>query len=352
MDQPTKVSLIVEGMEYTAFERITVQYAANQAARAFAVTVSDANDGWDLRWNFMPGAEVTIFANGQLVFTGYIDKMTPSFDSKNHTVEVSGRSKSKDTIDSSTDHKTNEFKKKTTLQIAQELDYTGAGFRTDIEQPTLEYFRVNPNETIFNAVERAARRHQMLLQGMEDGSVKLTKGGTGGVNQALVEGVNILAGSATFDESDVHSEYKVRGQRVFGTDKKALQIVGKATNSGMRRTRKKHIHQESDIDEPTAKKRAEHHKNKQQGESITANIKVQSWFDSNGEVWKANALVYVYSPMLKLDQQMLIKSVSLQQSGSGSITDLTLALPQSFGGEGTSMGGSGKTGSGTQKPWE
>jgi prophage tail gpP-like protein len=349
-DQITKVSVAVGGMEYSSFERVTVTYAANQAARAFAFTVSDGEAPWADQWNFMPGTPVTVSANEQLLVTGYVNRMTPSFDAEHHTVEVSGTSKGADSVKSSAEHKKGEFRDKTIIQIAQELDKQGVGFKTDIQQPKIEYFRLNPMETVFGAVERLARRHPMLLQGMPDGSIKLTKGGMGGMNAPLIQGVNILGGSATFDDTDQHSEYKVKGQRVFGVDKKALRIVATEKDSGVKRHLPKHVHQESDIDEETAGKRAKHHKNRQQGESVTASIKTQSWFDGAGMLWQANALVFVACPILKLNNQMLIKSVSLTQDNSGSFAQLSLVLPQAFDGEGSGMGGGG-TGSGTQTPW-
>ena len=205
-------------------------------------------------------------------------------------------------------------------------------------------------ETVFEAVERITRRYPMLFQGMPDGTIKMTKGGTGGSNAPLIEGVNILGGSASFDDSDQHSEYKVKGQRVYGTDKKSLQIVATEQDPSVKRHLPKHIHQESDIDQDTAQNRAKHHKNRQQGESVTAGIKSQSWFDTGGQLWIANGLVYVQSPKLKLSQQMLIKSVSLTQDESGSFAQLSLVLPQAFDGAGTGLGGNG-TGSGTQSPW-
>lgn len=349
-DQSTYISFIVGGMDYR-FKRAAVSYAANQAARAFAFTVTDATDPWGEQWNFMPGTPVTVLANGQLLATGYINRMTPSFDARNHTVEVSGTSKGSDTVKSAAEHTKGEFRKKTPLQIAQELDKQGVGFTSDVKQEPLEYFRLNPMETVFGAVERMTRRHPMLLQGMPDGSIKMTKGGTGGTNAPLIEGFNILGGSATFDDSDQHSEYKVKGQRVYGVDKKSLQIVATEKDSSVKRHLPKHIHQETDIDDATAQKRAKHHKNRQQGESVTASIKTQSWFDSAGQLWIANGLVYVKSRILKLDQQMLIKSVSLTQDDqSGSFAQLSLVLPQAFDGEGTGMG-SGGAGSGAQSPW-
>ena len=350
-DQETFVEVSTEGGMFTAFQKVACQYAAHQAARAFALTATDSQDGLDEAWNFMPGTPVTITANGQLIVTGYIDKMSPSYDATNHHIEISGRSKSADTVDSSAEHDTNEFRKKTPLAILQELDKQVVGFKSDIPQPIVEYFRVNPGETIFAAGDRLARKYQMLLQGMPDGSINLTTGATGGDNAPLVEGVNIISAEACFDQTNGHSSYKVRGQRNFGHDRKSLQITSTAKDKSVKRNRPKHIHQEGDIDQGTADKRAKHHRDRQQGESISANIKSQSWFDSAGQLWKANGLVYVYSPMLKLDMQMLIKSVNLSQYEKGSFADLTLVQPQTFGGAGTGMGGSGGTGSNTSKPW-
>jgi prophage tail gpP-like protein len=349
-DQLTYVTFQVGGVNYTAFERAAVSYAANQASRAFAFTVTDSTDGMDLAWNFMPGTPVTVTANGQLLLTGYINKMMPSFDKLNHTVEVSGTSKGSDSVKSAAEHEKGEFRNKTPLQIAQELDKQGVGFSSDAEQKQIEYFRLNPNETVFEAIERATRRFPQLLQGMPDGSIKLTKGGTGGSNAPIIQGVNLFGGSAMFDDTDQHSEYKVKGQRVFGTDRKSLRITATEKDSSVKRHLPKHIHQETDIDDETAKNRAKHHKNRQQGESVSASLRMQSWFDSAGQLWKANGLVYVESRVLKLSQQMLIKSVSLTQDSNGSFAQLSLVLPQAFGGEGTGMGAGG-AGSGAQAPW-
>lgn len=348
-DQLTYLTFSVGGMDYS-FERAACSYSANQAARAFAFTVTDATDGGGMAWGFMPGEAVTVMANGQLILTGYINKMTPSFDKHSHTIEVSGTSKGADSVKSAAEHDKGEWRNKTPLQIAQELDKQGVGFSSDVDQPTIEYARLNPNETVFAALERITRRYPMLFQGMPDGSIKMTKGGSGGSNSPLIEGVNIIGGSASFDDGDQHSEYKVKGQRVYGVDKKSLQIVATSKDSSVKRHLPKHIHQESDIDQDSAQKRADHHKNRQQGESVTATIRTQSWFDSGGQLWNANGLVYVQSPILKLSQQMLIKSVQLTQDNGGSFAQLSLVLPQAFGGEGTGMGGGG-TGSGTQSPW-
>ena len=100
-----------------------------------------------------------------------------------------------------------------------------------------------------------------------------------------------------------------------------------------------------------AQKRAKHHKDRQSGESISAKVHLQSWFDDGGMIWQANALVFIESPKLKLSNMMLIKSVHLSQSENGSFTDLDLVMPEAFGGDGGGMGGSAGSGSNTSPQW-
>lgn len=356
-DQLTYVTVSTGGGKFSGESlfngnaKTTVQYAANQAARAFAITATDSQAALSEAWGFMPGEPVSISANGQPLVAGFVDIMSPSFDKGNHHVEVSGRSKGADAVNSSVEHPSNEFVNTTPLAIMQAIDKQNVGFTTDIPQPLVDYFRINPGESVFDAGDRLTRKYQMLLQGMPDGGIKLTTGATAGTNAPLIQGQNILAASAAFDQTNGHSSYTVRGQRSFGHDRKALQIKQTVKDKSVKRNRPKHIHQEGDIDDNTALKRAKHQRDRQQGESITASIKSQSWFDSDGKLWKANGLVYVYCPMLKLDMQMLIKSVNLSQYENGSFADISLTLPQTFGGKGTGMGGASNTGSKSSPQW-
>jgi prophage tail gpP-like protein len=90
---------------------------------------------------------------------------------------VSGTSKGSDSVKSAAEHEKGEFRNKTPLQIAQELDKQGVGFSSDVRaEADVEYFRLNPMETVFAAVERMTRRFPMLLQGMPDGSIKHDQG--------------------------------------------------------------------------------------------------------------------------------------------------------------------------------
>lgn len=334
MGEHVYVRVNVAGYAWTAFERVTVSYSAKQAVRQFAFTATDDTGSGGLlkeAWNFMPDTPVTVTANGHLLVTGYIEHLAPSYDGNHHVVEVSGRSKGADAVDSSAEHKTGEFKKKTPLQIAQELDKYGIGFKARAKNmKPIEIFRLNPGESMFACVDRACRKQQLRLQGEPDGSILLTDD-CAGSNAPLIEGVNILKAGSTFDNSERHSEYRVRGQKAYGTDKKLFRIEGTSKDGGVKRHRPRIIRPETDLTEEEAKKRAEHLRDRQMGESITATVTTQGWHDDNGRPWLAGGFVYVYSPMLKLDMTLAISTVSLTQDASGSVSVLSLVHPAALG---------------------
>ena len=315
---------------FSAWTKASVTYSATDAARAFAFEVTDALNPIAEAWNYPPGENVTVTANGDLVCMGIIDKMTPSHDANNHNVNISGRSKSKDTIDSAAEHETGEFRDKTALEIAKALDKQGVGFSTDTQLEKIALHRVNPGESVFECVERAIRKQQLTMMGLADGSIQITKGGSKRVHPPLVLGVNILGGNATFDESGQHSEYKVKGQKVFGSDKGSLRVEQVVKNPSVKRHRPKHVLSEGAVEEDTAKKRASHHRDRQTGLSITASIKTQGWHDDAGSLWLPNTLVYIYDPILKLDMDLLLNSVSLTHGPEGSFSQLSFVQPKAL----------------------
>jgi len=324
---------------YTAFERIEVRASHKEAARSFSLVIAAEFGASAAKWTFAAGSPVTILFNGELVLTGYVDRYQPRLsDHSTAEIHVSGRSKAQDWIDSSALHKTGTFKKKTILQIAKELDVAGVGCSASAALDVIEKYQLTPGETVFNCLEKIARKQGLTLSGQPDGSVKFATIGAG-VHAPIVEGQNLLRGEADHNWSDRHSKVIVRAQRAIGHGKDALEIEETADDSAVNRQRPIIIAQDDDADKSAAKKRAKNRRNREAGNSLKANVTVQGFRDLAGKIWTPGDTVTLISPFLGVEQAMLVESVNFSQArGQGSLSQLSLVDPRAYGGK-SSKGG-------------
>lgn len=329
---PSVISLVVQGVEYKGWTRAAITYAANQAARSFAFTLVD--NGEANAWNFRPSdEEALVLIDGETVLTGFIDLFAPSFSGVEHKIEISGRSKSADLIDSDADHVTGEFKGKTVGQIATALAPKGFIVRSDPGVPAIATFRLHPGETIHAAIDRASTKLGYLVMGTADGGILITRGSARVAHHALYEGRHIVTASGHFDNVNRHSVVKVRGQRAIGSHQKgSLQIEGAAPDHSMRRPRRRVHTANHDTTSAEAKRTAIWMQKRKFGESVKASIRLIGTRDDTGLLWQVNTRIYVHSPFLRMDQEMSILSVQITQDAAGTFTVLELVHPDALAG--------------------
>ena len=342
---PNLFALTIGQYTYTGWERVSVQYSATDAARAFAFTLTD-RDLSGRQWDFLPSdTPVTVTIDGETVVVGHIDTMSPSFSATEHHIEITGRSKSADLVDGAAMHETGEFHKKTLHDIANDIAPDNLDVSADDDLDPVEYHRLQPGEQSFKTLDRIARRQGLLIMGTANGGIHISKGPTKAVHPPLVEGQNINGGSAMFNDGDRHSMIRVRGQRTFGQlPHGSLRIEGSAADTKMKRRREKVVIAEGDVTADEAQKRAEAQRDRQLGNSVSATVKVLGARDANGVIWQANTLIYVQSAFLRLDMQMAIKSVDIVQDKGGTFASLTLVHP-------LALHSTAPTGHRTSHPW-
>lgn len=329
------VTITAGGVPYTAFKTVKVRAAFNEAARSFSFEVAAELGASATNRIFSVGTAVTITANGDLLLTGHVDERVPHFNATMAQISVSGRSNSADLIDGSAEHDTGHFKKKDPKEIGNEVcKKFGAKFRTDQQLEKLDQYQLTPGESVFRCVEKMARQQGMTLAGRADGDVDITKAGSKRQGGALIEGDNILDGTATHNGRNRHSEITVRGQRPFGHGDDALEIEAVEKDGAVKRHRPLIIVQDEDTDKKRAKKRAKNRKDRAAGDSLKATIIVQGFHDQTGRLWEPGNLVWTESAFLDIAQDMLIESVEYEQSEQGSFATLGLTDPRSYGGEG------------------
>jgi prophage tail gpP-like protein len=340
------ITISAGGGNYSAFLSVNVKAAFNEAARSFEFEVAAELGPSTTNAIFAVGTPVTITANGDLLLTGYVDTREPSFRAKFASISVTGRSKSGDLIDGSGEHETGQFEDKDPLEIGQEISKEyDPKWETDQQLKKVEQYQLQPGETCFRCVEKLVLSQGMTITGTPEGNAKITKAGSKRMAGGLIEGVNILSGTAHHNGANRHSKIVVRGQRPFGHGDDNLEIEAQLEDGSVKRHRTIIIIQDDDTTKERAEKRAKNRKNRAKGNALKATISTQGFRDESGQLWEPGALVWTESPFLDIAQDMLIESVNYRQSDGGSIATLQLVDPAAYDGEGGGGGKGNKSGS-------
>jgi len=337
------VAVAIGGTRYTAWEEVGIAASVKEAARAFTLKAAAEMGADAVNALFQVFTPVQIYASGDMVFTGYIDRRRPHIDARNAYVRIAGRSKGQDAVDCSALHKTGRFDNKTPLDIAKELDQSNIGFSTDTQLNPIPEFQLQPGETLFRAIERAGRDQGVTLAGQPDGSIKITKAGVNPQRQAgaLMQGVNIEVADGDFCGSNRHSKIYARGQSYDGHGADALQMEQTASDSGVSRLRPLVLVQDGNTDKTRLKTRATNRRDKAAGDGIRAMIVTAGWRDEAGTLWTPGNKVWTESQFLGLAQDMLIEHVHYQQNAFETTATLSLVDPRAHGGTAGQSSGSG-----------
>lgn len=348
---PEFVTVAAGGSTWSAFERVDVTAAANEAARSFNLMIAAALGGAATAWNFICGTPVSISSNGDLLVTGYVDRYRPRLHEHGQAeIHVSGRGKGQDAIDCSAIHATGNFQNQTVLQIAQQLDQFGIGFTTDQALSPIPFYQLTPGETLFRCVEKLCRQQGLIMAGQADGSINITRAGTM-QNSPLIEGYNCKMLEADHNWAGRHSIAIARGQRPVGNGTQNLQVQAQATDGSVNRYRPVVVPIDEDTDQTRAQERAQWRLAREAGHSLKAMIEVQGFHDDAGLLWTPGSLTFLDSEFLAIEQTMAIEKVKYSQSRHrGSLTHLFLCDPQALGGSGGS-GSGGFSGGSTNKGW-
>lgn len=380
----TPFELLVGGERYSGWQSLRITRGLERAAADFELAVSER---WSLEenvWQILPGETCEIRFEDETVLTGYVDAYRPSYDAQTHGVQLSGRSKTGDFVDSSVMVDGGQFKGMTVGAIARTLaEPFGIEVVVEFEGPPEPEVQVQQGETCFALVERLSRLQELLVTDDALGRLVLTRAGAGQSTTALRHGVNILAASADLDDSRRFSEYVVKAQRPGNRTKDGgggkgegddgwgevepvrrqlrtipniaqryraqmallrssagasgatapetlTQIVGQARDPGIIRYRPHLIVAEAQSDDASAAQRADWEMRRRLARAVRARVTIAGWRQDDGRLWQTNEMVWVDSPWLALDRELIIAEVGFTYDDGGALTELELTLPDAF----------------------
>ena len=170
-----------------------------------------------------PGDECQVYFGADLLISGFVDRYLPSYSAGQHSIRISGRSKSQDLIDCSAHWPGGQLLNLDVLQIAKRLcgmygiDVNLAS-GTDVGDPIAQT-NVIAGESTYDIVERLCRYRALLMYDQPDGSLLIASGGgqpgsgvaspigTRTAASGFQEGVNVQSASAMYGMDGRFSEY-------------------------------------------------------------------------------------------------------------------------------------------------
>lgn len=329
------ISITVDGQDYVGWKSVNLRRSIEAVAGTFDFSSINQVDGQD--WNLTTQAPCVLKIGSNVVLTGYIDEIAPSIGFKGHEISVRGRDKTCDLVDCAAVHKQQSWSGRTLTKLAEEF-CKPFGIRVIAEGDVgakFGLFSINKGDSAFMCIEKACRMRNVIPTTSGDGKLLLAAPGSIRADDNLIFGGNILLCNASYNYENRFSKYTVFSQTgldaaataAWGT---ANEAVGSYEDKEVKRYRPYLNNAESQSTSTECRNRAKWEALIRAGNSRVVSVTVQGWLQSTGKLWQVNRLTYVKVPPMNIDMDLLITEVSMVRDESGTMTHLTLKIPDAF----------------------
>ncbi len=335
------IVLLLDGMIYAGWTELTVRRALDTVHGEFDLRLVSRDRTDAAQWPLRAGSECQILAGSdaagfQTLITGYIDRLSASLSSEDHSIAVSGRDRTADLVDCSAVHKPGSWRNVPLKTIVDDLARP-FGITVQLSGdtgPNIRAFALQTGETAWSAIERLLRFRGLIAWAQADGSLLIGKPAQGQVVARLVEGENLKEMSANHDVTERFSEYVVKGQ-ASGSDERngdAVTLIGaSARDAAIKRYRPLIIVAEEQADKTSTQKRADWEANTRAARSQPGSAVVQGWRDPRGQLWRPDTRVELSAPSVYMSGEMLVAGVTFSRSNDGGTTTaLELTRPEAW----------------------
>lgn len=333
----------VNGQPYTDAIAINVNRSIKNMLGDFSIQTS-ANE--DELLPLRVDDVVKIYADGNVVLNGFVDRVEPSNSASSHIITVYGRDRTQDLLDST---------------IRGDKTFAGGLLFTDIARRVLDAGKMTNigivNETginpRFNAsdvisaevtdgafwfLEKLARKLQFVLTTNEDGDLLMLRASVTKLPMRLVNVVggdknNVLESSMTKDNSGRYNTYSVISQlSPVNSTQSAANItnqIGTAIDNTIRESRFIQFNSEEELDNDRIRSRASFEANIRRASSLDYKCTIQG-NSIDGELIKMNRIVHITDSKCDIASDMLLHTVGYSYSSNGSSTSLEFSYPDAY----------------------
>ena len=342
------ISLEINGQRYINFLSAQVNLSIEDLCNTFSFSTSpEGSKQIPVRIK----DECSVYVDGELVTTGYVEKITGSGDSSSHIISISGRDKTSDIVDSrinvlddlNGDLTLKEVAERVISHIESSLDVKdltdGAKFNAVDMGIAPE-----PGENCFDFLEKLAKRQSALLTSDSSGNLVLYKYSPESVNSPLVNRVNdsgsnnIISYNFKFDNSKRYFFYAVKSNRslsslFFSVKQNAnlsVDVQGDVIDKDIQNGRQYVVTGENAGTTSQQVERAEWERDIRASRSRTYSCVVPGFRNQEGGIWQTNMLVKVVDEHADISDSLLVNSVQFSYGQQGALTSLGLVNKDSY----------------------
>ena len=349
-----QVELLVGGAVHRGWRAMkltaSLDAPATKASLELAERWSAAADG--IARAVKPGEACQLRLEGETVLDGWIDAVEVRYDERDHVLTVVARDRIGDLVDCAAvldgPHEWSGLKLD---EIARRL---GEPYGVRVEalvDPGAPFarFAIQPGETAWEALERAARARGVLLAGDGSGTLRLTRASEAAEGAGPIElGANVRRALGRFDHAERYSVVCVRGQgegggqsagvhapdgAVTAGGEQLLRARGeaRATDPAIRRHRPRVVIAEAAGDATGFAQRAAWEVRHAAGQGTRVAYTVPGWRGPEGALWRTATRVRVRDAWLGVDADLLVATVLFSLTpGDGSLTEVEVTLPDAY----------------------
>lgn len=330
------IAVEINGINYSGWLNATLTMSITDLCGTFSFSFTDL-----YRQQSLPairaGLPCTIYHNGVLQKTGYIDAVNPTFNPSSVTFSMRGRDKSADLVDCSLIGSATEFKNISFEAFVNQV-CSPFGIKAQVESGVntgekIESVKYEQGSTVYEVIKKEAQKRQLLIYSKPDGDLIIGRAGSENASLSLVEGENIISGSGDIDASQLYSEYIVKGDKNAvladgDIDEVTLtQITGKFLDNSITRNRPLIIIQNGNLNADLAGRRARWEATSRIGASESYTVTVQGWHNELNKIINLRSKTIYTS---ENEASLLVTDVELNETQRGETTTFTLVPLNAF----------------------
>jgi prophage tail gpP-like protein len=341
------VAITCNDLTVSGWTEIEISGGLDRAPAIFSLAVTEQSPGVLKPIAINPGDPCTVTIGGDLVLTGYVNRVDRSITAAGHAVRVSGRSRLQDLVDCHATPASLSINSQSVGSVARELVAPFVGITVQLPDGDglgLDYSTgVNWQETPWEIITEIATYEGLLVHDDAHGDLIICKVGSTKMASGFAEGVNVQSVDATAADDMLFSTYipVLNAQDSLAMTGPGGNRAGSPVTDPLVKRYRPYVEVS---DQPRqgqqlAQQRAVWDATRRRGRSRQIDLTCDSWRDSAGTLWTHNVLAPVDIPSVYVSgvEWIIASWTFIRNAQAGTLAKLTLMSPDAFSVEPTSL---------------